>query len=147
MWKRIAAGVFGVTAICCGVLGCGYSVAVSADISQIGVPIWPALLGNALFWLLTIGAFGIGADSIKFAISGHSFRVSPRVRTVGIGVLSFFPAFLIALLVMSSYEVLRHPNDPQAFLRAFVVSFAFGLASVPVAMFLLRKSFFVKEEL
>lgn len=122
MWKRIAAGVFGVAAICCGVLGCGYSVAALADIGQIGVSIWAALLGDALFWILTIGAFGIGADFIKFAISGQPFRVAPRVRAVGVGVLCFFPGFLIALLATGSYEVLRHPNDPQAFVRALVAS-------------------------
>jgi hypothetical protein len=141
MWKRITAGVFGVAAICCGVLSCGYSIAVSADINQIGVEIWAALMGSALFWFLTFGAFGIGADFIKFAITGQSFRVPPRVRALGIGVLWFFPGFLIALLAMGSYEVLLHPNDPQAFLRALPVSLAFGLASVlTVAAFLLKKN-------
>ncbi len=140
--EAISSGCVGLVAICCGVLGCGYSVAVSADIGQIGVPLWAALLGNALFWILTAGAFGIGADFIKFAISGQSFRVPPRARAVGIGILWFFPAFLIALLAMGSYEVLQHPNDPRAFLRALVVSMAFGLASVPtVAVVLLKKSY------
>lgn len=140
MWKRIAAGVIGIAALCCGVLGSGYSVAVWADIGQIGVPIWTALLGNALFWLLTIGVFAIGADFIKFAISGCSFRLPSRVRTIGIGVLCFFPAFLIALLAMGSYEMLRYPNDPQAFLRSFVVSLVVGMTSVPtVTLFLLKK--------
>jgi hypothetical protein len=82
MGKRIAAGVLGALAICSGVLGCGYAATAFADAGQSGYSVWAALLGSALLGLLTLGAFGLGADFVTFAVSGQSLRVPPRLRAV-----------------------------------------------------------------
>ena len=133
MWKRISAGLIGAVTICCGILGCGYSVMAFADLGRAGSSIWAAVLGIALLWLLTLGAFGFGANFVKFAVSKQPFRVPPRLRAISLSVLSFFPGFLFSFPPTAFYELLRHPNDQQAPLRAFVVGAVVGLASMLAA--------------
>ena len=141
MGKRIAAGVLGALAICSGVLGCGYAATAFADAGQSGYSVWAALLGSALLGLLTLGAFGLGADFVTFAVSGQSLRVPPRLRAVSVGVLSFFPGFVLAFLPTAFYELFRHPNDNWAPLRAFAVGAVVGIAyMLAVGVVLLKKS-------
>ncbi|HKO14308.1 MAG TPA: hypothetical protein VJV22_20225 [Acidobacteriaceae bacterium] len=116
--KRIAAGVLGVLAILCGIAGLGY-------------------------WLLplSLGAFWLGADFLKFAVTGQPFRIPQRLRAVIVSLLSFFPGFLLGLCPLLFYEVHQHPDDSQAAIRAFVIAAVVGLASVlAVGFVLLRKS-------
>lgn len=118
MSKRLTAGVLGVLAILCGMVGLGY-------------------------WLLplSIGAFWLGADFLKFAISGRPFRIPPWVRAVIVSLLSFFPGFLLGLFPLLLYEVHRDPNDSQAAIRAFVIAAVIGAASVlAVGFVLLRRT-------
>jgi hypothetical protein len=117
MAKRIAAGVLGLLAILCGIAGAGY-------------------------WLLplSLGAFWLGADFLKFAVSGQRFRISPKVRAVIVGLLSFFPGFLLGLLPLLSCAVFRHPDDSKAAIRAFAIAGMVGVAfAFTVGFVLLRK--------
>jgi hypothetical protein len=74
--KRIAAGVLGVLAILCGIAGFGY-------------------------WLLplSLGAFWLGADFLKFAVTGQPFRLPQRLRAVFVSLLSFFPVFSLGFVL------------------------------------------------
>lgn len=140
MLKRIAGGVLGTVAILCGVLGCGYAVTALGDVAQYG-PTFAGLVGSALLWLVTMGAFGLGADFVTYAIAGRSLRVPPRLRAVSVGVLSFFPGFLIGFSPSALYELLRHPNDSQAPLCAFWIGAVVGVVlMLTVSFVLLRRT-------
>lgn len=107
MSKRIAAGVLGVLAILCGIVGLGY-------------------------WLLplSLGAFWLGADFVKFAVSGQPFRIPPRLRAVILSLLSFFPGFILGLFPLLLYEVRKNPSDSQAAIRSFIFAAVVGVVSV-----------------
>lgn len=140
MSKRIAAGVLGILAISCGFLGCAYSALALTDVGQIEKSIW-WVPGVAALWLLTLGAFWLGADFVKFAFTGHPLSVPPRLRAISLGVLSFFPGFLVTFSVAEFYELLRNANDLQAPFRAFAIGAVVGLASVlAISTFLLKRA-------
>lgn len=119
----------GTIAMFCGILGCAFSATALTDVGQIEISIWWALT-EAAFWLLTLGAFGLEADLIKFAFTGNPLIVPSRLRAISLGILSFFPGFLIAFFFAALYESLRNATDPQASFRALIVGAVVGLASM-----------------
>jgi hypothetical protein len=114
MWKRATAGMIGVSALIGGVLGCGYASMAVRDFFNPGGSVWAALFGGLALWLLTLGAFWVGGDFLKFAVSGRHFRLSPGTRAAILGVLSFFPGFLVALLIGFTYVSLSQANNSDA---------------------------------
>jgi len=138
MWKRTAAGLLGIIALSCGIFGCAYSVMGLTDAGQIEISTW-WVLAEAAFWLLTLGALWLGADFVKFAFAGHPLNVPPRLRAISLGVLSFFPGFLIAFSVAACYELLRNANNSQAPLPALAIGAVVGLASMFAISTLLLK--------
>ena len=140
MWKRIAAGVLGLLAIISGVPGCGYATTAVGDFLT-GNSVWIALSGMLVLWLLTLGAFWMGADFLKFAVSGKPFRLRPRLRAAILGVLSFFPGFIFTLPFAFTYVSHWQPNDEDAPIRAVLVCASAGVVfAMLISMFLVRRA-------
>jgi hypothetical protein len=140
MWKRATAGVIGVLALIGGVLGCGYASMAVPDFFNPGVSVWAALFGDLALWLLTVGAFWMGGDFLKFSISGRHFQLPPGKRAAVLGVLSFFPGFLLAFLIGFTYVSLRWANNSNAAIGVVLVSVILGFVfAVTIGMLLLKR--------
>jgi hypothetical protein len=106
-----------------------------------GNSLWVTLSGIVALWLLTLGAFWMGADFLKFAVSGKPFRLRPRVRASILSVLSFFPGFLFTLLIAFAYVSHWRPNDRDAPFRAILVCASIAVVfAILVGVFLMRRA-------
>ena len=96
MSRRILAGTLGTLAVVAGVIAFGYASMASGDFRNPTVSFWTAILGVAIMWLLTLGAFGMGIHFLKYCFTGEFFQLNPWVRAFILGTLSFFPGFILS---------------------------------------------------
>lgn len=125
-----------------GVLGCGYASMAVRDFFNPGGSVWVAVFGDLALWLLTLGAFWMGGDFLKFAMSGRHFRLPPGTRAAILGVLSFFPGFLVAFLIGFTYVSLRRANNSGAPIDVVLVSSVIlgVFFAVTIGLLLLKRS-------
>lgn len=140
MWIRIAAGIIGALAMLAGIVAFGYATGSLEDFKNPNVSFWTALLGNAVMWLMTFSAFALGIHFLKYGLTGRPFRVNPSARALILGVVSFFPGFVLSApltLLIASYG---WPRNSQAENWALVVSALIGVTvAIVVCIFLLKK--------
>jgi hypothetical protein len=139
MWRRVLAGILGTLAVLAGVIAYGYARMASGDFSNPNVSFWTAILGTGLIWLLTLGAFCMGIHFLKYCFTGKFFRVDRRARALILGVLSFFPGFIISAVPATLLVSKRWPGDIQADNIAMLASvFVGAVLAIVVCLALIR---------
>lgn len=141
MWRRILAGLLGTLAVLAGNVAYGYARMASGDFQNPNVSFWTAILGTAIIWLLTLGAFGMGIHFLKYCFTGRFFRVSPWLRAPVLGTLSFFPGFILSAVPTVVLVSNRWPRDAGAYDLAMFISVFVGVATaVLIYLALLRRA-------
>ena len=141
VWRRLSAGILGTLAVLAGIVASEYASMSFEDFSNPIVPFYVALLGTGLMWLLTLGAFGMGVHFLKHCFTGMSFRINPWLRAFLLGVLSFFPGFILSAAPALFLVSRRWPRNSGADEVAMLISAVVGVAlAVLVCVSLVRKA-------
>jgi hypothetical protein len=130
----------GALAILAGVVAYEYARMASDDFSNPNVSFWTAILGTGLMWLLTLGAFCMGAHFLRYCCTGKFFRVNHWARALILGVLSFFPGFIVSAVPAELLVSKWWPRDIQADNVAMMASVLVGAASAVVVCVTLMRT-------
>ena len=140
MWGRIAAGIVGTLAVLAGLGAYGYAIMASDDFHNPDVSLSMAIVVAGIMWVLTLGAFGMGVHFLKYCLTGRFFRINPWVRALILGVLSFFPGFIMSVAPAIFLVSRQWPRSIRAENIAMLISAFGGLAcAVVVSIALVRR--------
>jgi len=141
MWRRVLTGILGTLAALAGVVAFGYASMSFDDFRNPNVPFYVALVGSAVMWLLTFGAFVMGVHFLKHCFTGTFFRINPLLRAFVLGALSFFPGFILSAAPTMFVVSRRWPGNSGAEDGAMLIGVAVGVAlAVVVCVSLIKKA-------